>query len=239
VAEPQPHPARTIHAEPEPEAEPDSESQPESEPESELESEPEPKLESEPESDLDLPSSAPSPTTIACSTMWQQCGGQTWHGASCCEAGSTCVLTNAFYSQCKPPAESQVDPTTHTEPELEAEAEPESTPGPKPQSDAEVLSPSLAPTLTTVACAAKWEQCGGKKWHGARCCEADSTCVFKGAYYSQCKPQSILLTQKAQAAVITKHEKPSSFLAPIRALVQLGQTVGKVPDRSSKGIKEL
>lgn len=32
----------------------------------------------------------------------EQCGGQGWSGDTCCEAGSTCVVQNRFYSQCLP-----------------------------------------------------------------------------------------------------------------------------------------
>ncbi|KAI8801687.1 hypothetical protein BJ742DRAFT_572300 [Cladochytrium replicatum] len=42
--------------------------------------------------------STPSPT--ACSAKFGQCGGQSWNGPKCCEAGSTCTVSNQFYSQC-------------------------------------------------------------------------------------------------------------------------------------------
>ncbi|KAJ6262474.1 hypothetical protein Dda_3282 [Drechslerella dactyloides] len=35
-------------------------------------------------------------------------------------------------------------------------------------------------------CAAKWGQCGGIGWTGAKCCQSGSTCQAGNAYYSQC-----------------------------------------------------
>jgi len=35
-----------------------------------------------------------------CSAKWEQCGGQGWTGQTCCQSGSTCQETNAWYSQC-------------------------------------------------------------------------------------------------------------------------------------------
>lgn len=48
-------------------------------------------------------SSAPAVTTTAganCAAKYGQCGGNGWTGATCCAAGSTCVFTNEWYSQC-------------------------------------------------------------------------------------------------------------------------------------------
>lgn len=35
-----------------------------------------------------------------CAAEFGQCGGSGWDGATCCEAGSSCVKQNEFYSQC-------------------------------------------------------------------------------------------------------------------------------------------
>ncbi|KAG8892980.1 hypothetical protein FRC01_013840 [Tulasnella sp. 417] len=35
-----------------------------------------------------------------CSAKYGQCGGQGWTGATCCQSGSTCTYSNAWYSQC-------------------------------------------------------------------------------------------------------------------------------------------
>ncbi|KAI8810880.1 glycosyl hydrolase family 61-domain-containing protein [Cladochytrium replicatum] len=43
---------------------------------------------------------SPAPTSGACATKYQQCGGQNWTGPKCCVAGSTCTAQNAYYSQC-------------------------------------------------------------------------------------------------------------------------------------------
>ncbi|KAJ3379113.1 hypothetical protein HDU84_007042 [Entophlyctis sp. JEL0112] len=40
-----------------------------------------------------------SSTSSSCSTLYGQCGGETWTGATCC-VSSTCTYSNAWYSQC-------------------------------------------------------------------------------------------------------------------------------------------
>ncbi|KAF6835001.1 Cellobiohydrolase II [Colletotrichum musicola] len=40
----------------------------------------------------------------ACGAAWDQCGGNNWNGAKCCASGSSCVVTNEWYSQCIPGA---------------------------------------------------------------------------------------------------------------------------------------
>ncbi|KFA61236.1 hypothetical protein S40285_08871 [Stachybotrys chlorohalonatus IBT 40285] len=35
-----------------------------------------------------------------CAARWGQCGGQGWTGATCCVSGSTCTVSNQWYSQC-------------------------------------------------------------------------------------------------------------------------------------------
>ncbi|KAK3369861.1 concanavalin A-like lectin/glucanase domain-containing protein [Podospora didyma] len=47
--------------------------------------------------------STPAPTTgtgTNCAAKWAQCGGQGWSGSTCCASGSTCKVSNAYYSQC-------------------------------------------------------------------------------------------------------------------------------------------
>ncbi|KAG8938067.1 hypothetical protein FRC04_009748, partial [Tulasnella sp. 424] len=44
--------------------------------------------------------------------VWGQCGGQNYSGSTTCAAGSTCVFSNPYYSQCLP--NSQVTSTTTT-----------------------------------------------------------------------------------------------------------------------------
>ncbi|TGJ82029.1 hypothetical protein E0Z10_g6748 [Xylaria hypoxylon] len=46
-------------------------------------------------------SSTAGPTTTACAVAkWAQCGGRTWTGCTVCAAGSTCTVSNDYYSQC-------------------------------------------------------------------------------------------------------------------------------------------
>ena len=35
-----------------------------------------------------------------CSARWGQCGGRGWTGPTCCQSGSTCRVSNDYYSQC-------------------------------------------------------------------------------------------------------------------------------------------
>lgn len=49
------------------------------------------------------PPSTPPPTptpTPTCASLYGQCGGKGWKGATCCEKG-TCIVNNEWYSQCK------------------------------------------------------------------------------------------------------------------------------------------
>merc|ERR1711939_461606 len=52
------------------------------------------------------PTPAPSkqPTAGGCSALYGQCAGLNWAGPTCCEAGSTCMYQNDWYSQCLPAA---------------------------------------------------------------------------------------------------------------------------------------
>ncbi|KAG8976402.1 hypothetical protein FRC05_003645 [Tulasnella sp. 425] len=49
------------------------------------------------------------------SPLWGQCGGQGWNGPTTCVAGSTCVYSNAWYSQCLPGSS---NPSTTTNPSI-------------------------------------------------------------------------------------------------------------------------
>lgn len=42
------------------------------------------------------------PAALAQQSVWGQCGGQGWTGATTCASGSTCVVLNPYYSQCQP-----------------------------------------------------------------------------------------------------------------------------------------
>ncbi|KAF3271356.1 carbohydrate-binding module 1 [Orbilia oligospora] len=51
-------------------------------------------------------------SALAQSPLWGQCGGIGWGGSTSCASGSTCVVLNAYYSQCQP--SSQVTTTSST-----------------------------------------------------------------------------------------------------------------------------
>lgn len=44
--------------------------------------------------------SNPPPTGEDCAAKYAQCGGSGWSGAKCCQSGSTCKVSNEWYSQC-------------------------------------------------------------------------------------------------------------------------------------------
>ncbi|KAF5317981.1 hypothetical protein D9619_012071 [Psilocybe cf. subviscida] len=46
------------------------------------------------------PSTTSSPASSSCSAKFAQCGGQGWTGSTCCQPGSTCQVSNSFFSQC-------------------------------------------------------------------------------------------------------------------------------------------
>ncbi|KEZ46597.1 Cellulase [Scedosporium apiospermum] len=48
----------------------------------------------------------------ACQTVWGQCGGIGWSGATCCASGNTCVKQNDWYFQCLPDSQAPQPTTT-------------------------------------------------------------------------------------------------------------------------------
>jgi chitinase len=44
------------------------------------------------------PSSSPTGT---CANQWNQCAGQDWNGAKCCNSPYVCVYQSVWYSQCE------------------------------------------------------------------------------------------------------------------------------------------
>jgi len=50
------------------------------------------------------PTPAPTlaPTSSDCVALHGKCGGKNYNGPTCCKAGSTCIVRNPWYSQCKP-----------------------------------------------------------------------------------------------------------------------------------------
>ncbi|KAG8809082.1 hypothetical protein FRC18_004738 [Serendipita sp. 400] len=45
-------------------------------------------------------SSSARTSSVICTNLWGQCGGQAFTGPTCCPAGWTCVYINIWFSQC-------------------------------------------------------------------------------------------------------------------------------------------
>jgi hypothetical protein len=67
-------------------------------------SQPEP--EPEPEPAPATPAPQHSGESEACGSVWEQCGGVHWTGATCCEGDNFCHRQDQWYSQCLPPSQS-------------------------------------------------------------------------------------------------------------------------------------
>eukprot|EP00475_Leptophrys_vorax_P011690 TRINITY_DN1822_c0_g1_i6.p1 TRINITY_DN1822_c0_g1~~TRINITY_DN1822_c0_g1_i6.p1 ORF type:complete len:394 (+),score=85.12 TRINITY_DN1822_c0_g1_i6:45-1226(+) len=48
------------------------------------------------------PTTAPPSSSSTCENVWGQCGGMYYSGSGCCASGSSCIYSNAWYSQCLP-----------------------------------------------------------------------------------------------------------------------------------------
>ncbi|KAF5341837.1 hypothetical protein D9611_001357 [Ephemerocybe angulata] len=122
---------------------------------------------------------APAPTASApaagTAALWAQCGGQNYNGPTTCATGSTCVFSDAWYSQCQPLAEAEGEDEETCEEEEEEEGDVESAPG---------VAPTAAPVAGSVQL---YGQCGGIGYTGSATC-ASGTCERFSEYYSQCQP---------------------------------------------------
>ena len=83
------------------------------------------------------------PAALAQQTVWGQCGGQGWSGATTCASGSACIVLNPYYSQCQPSTasttKSTVASTTRTT---------TSAPPPPSSTSAQSSTTSCTTTLT-------------------------------------------------------------------------------------------
>merc|ERR1712151_825787 len=61
-------------------------------------------LEPEPASTTPVPQH--SGESEACGSVWEQCGGVYWTGATCCDGDNLCHRQSQWYSQCIPPSQS-------------------------------------------------------------------------------------------------------------------------------------
>merc|ERR550532_1379602 len=149
--------------------------------------------------------------------LWDQCGGTNFIGQQCCATGSTCVISNEWYSQCLSKSDDAC-PNEHYEqcggknftgqqcclggstcvvsdewysqcrPEVkEASSSSSSTSEPPAPKSGAFLEQK---TDGDVCPNKLWAQCGGKNFIGQQCCATGSTCVISDEWYSQCLSKS-------------------------------------------------
>ncbi|CAE7942256.1 unnamed protein product, partial [Symbiodinium necroappetens] len=154
------------------------------------------------------PSTAPTTTVpVDCSApgtelrgKFQQCGGQSWQGSRCCEAGLFCKYDNDFYSDCRPVEGSTEAPTTApaTTTASVTETTSVSTTTLAPSSTTDVGS-TTAGSTSIAPCQKGYAQCGGNNHEGSTCCEAGFVCKADSEFYSQCLPNVTTMTSTLPA----------------------------------------
>ncbi|KAF8970192.1 endoglucanase [Flammula alnicola] len=114
------------------------------------------------------------------SPLYGQCGGTGWSGATTCVSGSTCVVSNPYYSQCLPGAAS-----SSTSISAAPTSQPVSTTSTAPPSTT-VSSPASSPSAT---CTSTTRRATGTLSHvGINIsgfdfgCNSDGTCNASGAW---------------------------------------------------------
>ena len=134
---------------------------------------------------------------------WDQCGGQSFSGPTCCPAGDSCVVNNQYYSQCLPSKQcmnAQWAQCGGTDPKTQQPWPANKTCCPE-NFVCEKQNPYYSqcnPDTSNKTCAQGYEQCGGvdadqKPWGSEpgekTCCLAGYTCSKDNEYYSGCKPE--------------------------------------------------
>lgn len=103
-------------------------------------------------------------------SMWAQCGGKGWKGATECQEPATCYSQNPFYYQCTTFKGTTTAATTK----------------------------SHQVTASPTGEVAMWGQCGGQNWKGPTKCVEGATCYSQNPYYYQCTTvKSALPTDEA------------------------------------------
>ncbi|KIK70278.1 glycoside hydrolase family 3 protein [Collybiopsis luxurians FD-317 M1] len=85
-------------------------------------------------------------------SVWGQCGGIGWSGATACVSGSTCTVINPYYSQCLPGAASSAPSSTSTPTSSSTVSSTSSTSTPSSSTPAN-LSPEWAAAYTKAQAA--------------------------------------------------------------------------------------
>jgi len=118
----------------------------------------------------------PGPET-SCAGPWEQCGGGSHGGSTCCVPGHYCKKIDVlWYHQCVPGNRPAAPAPPLPEPEAEPEAEQEE--------EEEEAEPEPAEN-----CAGPWEQCGGGSHSGPTCCVPGHYCKkIDVLWYHQCVP---------------------------------------------------
>ncbi|KFA69138.1 hypothetical protein S40285_00115 [Stachybotrys chlorohalonatus IBT 40285] len=87
----------------------------------------------------------------ACASVWSQCGGNNWNGATCCTSGNTCSVINEWYHQCIPgaAATTTVRTTSSARPTSSSSVRPTSSSSVRPTSSAVTRTSSATSTRAT------------------------------------------------------------------------------------------
>ncbi|UJR23216.1 hypothetical protein I4U23_026235 [Adineta vaga] len=138
-----------------------------------------------------------------CNTVYSQCGGQNWGGATCC-IDSACIVSNPYYSQCLPDTTTTTTTTTQstttttqsTTTTTQSTATTTQSTTTTTQSTATTTQSTTTTTQSTTSsssaanqnCVVMYQQCGGINYYGSTTCCDGSACNYLNDYYYQCLP---------------------------------------------------
>merc|ERR1712084_194403 len=112
---------------------------------------------------------------LECAGQLGQCGGDNWHGATCCKYGYKCMKKNQWYHECRPPWLTSVG----------TQGLPQRVHSGIDGSTGDCWN--VRHTSTAPKCAQALKQCGGQRFTGAKCCVGAYKCERKNRWYSQCR----------------------------------------------------
>ncbi len=125
-----------------------------------------------------FPNTTSAIASATCNSLYYQCGGINFSGASCCQGTATCHSENPYYYQCVEPTQAPSSASSSSNDTLAISV-----------AIKEISTSSLAlssfQTTTSASAAALYGQCGGSNWNGPTVCKTGS-CVSQNDYFYQC-----------------------------------------------------